>query len=313
MLKGIDISGWQAGILPGRLPINFAIVKATEGTGYVSNNFRKQADSTLAGNKLLGLYHFARNGNAISEADYFINAVKSYLKKAILVLDWEAGNLDNIAWVKAWCDRVTARTGIKPIVYSSASVFRSYNWSPIAKDYGVWVAGYPSAQPETLRFPSIPAAYQPGSGLNIVMWQYSSNGRVPGYSGPLDLDVWYGDKTTWHKYANPNGVKTALRKTTATVKQAVTTARRTTHGKTVDQLADEVIRGIWGNDPQRSRALGYLAEPVQAVVNRRFGARVDLTNLARRTRRGDFGNNPIRARLLGSLYAEIQTLVNRMY
>ena len=44
--------------------------------------------------------------------------------------------------------------------------------------------------------------------------------------------------------------------------------------KTVSQLADEVIAGKWGNDPQRSRdlsAAGYDAEAVQAEVNRRYG------------------------------------------
>lgn len=44
--------------------------------------------------------------------------------------------------------------------------------------------------------------------------------------------------------------------------------------KTVSQLADEVIAGKWGNDPQRSQSLtaaGYDAAAVQAEVNRRYG------------------------------------------
>ena len=35
-MQGIDISGWQAGIDLGSVPCDFAIVKATEGTGYVN-------------------------------------------------------------------------------------------------------------------------------------------------------------------------------------------------------------------------------------------------------------------------------------
>ena len=41
-------------------------------------------------------------------------------------------------------------------------------------------------------------------------------------------------------------------------------------GKTVDQLAREVIRGDWGNEPQRSqrlRAAGHDAAAVQRRVN----------------------------------------------
>ena len=48
-----------------------------------------------------------------------------------------------------------------------------------------------------------------------------------------------------------------------------------TGGKTVSQLADEVIAGKWGNDPQRTKRLeaaGYDAKAVQAEVNRRLGA-----------------------------------------
>ena len=48
-----------------------------------------------------------------------------------------------------------------------------------------------------------------------------------------------------------------------------------TGGKTVSQLADEVIAGKWGNDPQRTqklKAAGYDASAVQAEVNRRLGA-----------------------------------------
>ena len=44
--------------------------------------------------------------------------------------------------------------------------------------------------------------------------------------------------------------------------------------KTISQLADEVMAGKWGNDPQRSRdlaAAGYDAEAVQDEVNRRYG------------------------------------------
>ena len=52
------------------------------------------------------------------------------------------------------------------------------------------------------------------------------------------------------------------------------TSKPSTGGKTISQLADEVIAGKWGNDPQRSqslRAAGYDAEAVQKEVNRRLG------------------------------------------
>ncbi|BAQ97337.1 hypothetical protein [Bifidobacterium bifidum] len=35
------------------------------------------------------------------------------------------------------------------------------------------------------------------------MRQYTSNGRLPGYAGPLDLNVFRGEAWQWDKYANP--------------------------------------------------------------------------------------------------------------
>lgn len=46
-----------------------------------------------------------------------------------------------------------------------------------------------------------------------------------------------------------------------------------TQAKTVDQLADEVFKGLWGNEPQRSQKLtaaGYDAKAVQARVNSKY-------------------------------------------
>lgn len=198
-LLGIDISNWQAGIKPGALPIDFAIVKATEGTGYVSPSFRSQADSTLAGGKLLGLYHFARNRRnaATAEADFFVKNVRGYVGRALLVLDWEDGVAD-VAWAKAFLDRVHATTGVRPLIYMSASPASTYAWEAVSKDYGLWIAGYPNNRPNSLATPACP--YRPGHGWNIAMWQYTSTGRIAGYAGNLDMNVFYGDRNAWAAY-----------------------------------------------------------------------------------------------------------------
>lgn len=65
----------------------------------------------------------------------------------MLVLDWESGNLNNPAWVKDFCDRVYSKTGVKPVVYMSASPANSYDWSSVvAGDYGLWIASYGKIQ-----------------------------------------------------------------------------------------------------------------------------------------------------------------------
>lgn len=85
----------------------------------------------------------------------------------------------------------------------------------------------------------------------------------------------------------------------------------TSGGKSIATLAQEVIDGKWGNNPQRNQALtnaGYNAAAVQAEVNRRLGAgsgssapkpqASNLDAIARSVMAGNYGNNPERANRL---------------
>ena len=84
----------------------------------------------------------------------------------------------------------------------SASVVNGNNWSAISNDYGLWIAGYPSAynvkNPPTPTTKAMP--YKIGSWKFWAIWQYSSS------AGTLDLDIANMDEKGWKAYA---GVKTA--------------------------------------------------------------------------------------------------------
>lgn len=95
--------------------------------------------------------------------------------------------------------------------------------------------------------------------------------------------------------------------------------------KSISELANEVIAGLWGNGPERAARLtaaGYNAAAVQAEVNRRYGQsgggggnRIDITTLARQVIAGQWGNGPERQRRLtaaGYNYAQVQAEVNRL-
>ena len=145
-LNGIDIASWQAGLKVSKMTTtDFVIVKATESTDYINQYFDQWAADTIKTGKKLGCYHFARPGDAIKQADYFLAKVKKYWGKAIMFLDWEENAVPlGPNWAKTWCDRVYKKTGTKPMIYMSKSVCNSYNWSACVKDgYGLWVAQYP--------------------------------------------------------------------------------------------------------------------------------------------------------------------------
>lgn len=193
-VTGIDISDHQSGIDISQSSADFVVVKATEGSGYIDPSFTTHTEGVLASGKRLGFYHFSWPGwNSVEEeVKTFVNAIQPYLKhKPFLYLDWEDSTAWwNVDWAKQFLDEVTRRTGIKPYIYMSASVAEAYDWESVAETYWLWAAGYPSSDLDSLRTPDCP--YAPFShGWWLLAWQYSSTGRIPGYSGDVDLNVCY--------------------------------------------------------------------------------------------------------------------------
>jgi len=204
-LNGIDISSWQEDLVVSAMgTCDFVIVKATGGAGYSNECFRRHADETLASGKLLGCYHYARDrgyeGSAEAEADHFISAFKPYVGKAIPFLDWEADALSlGPSWAKRWLDRVRNKTGVTPGIYTSKSVLFSYDWAAVAKTYPLWVAQYPNYEETGFLSEPWTDGWDFGAWSSPLIFQYTGTGRIPGYGGHLDLDLFYGTKDDWRR------------------------------------------------------------------------------------------------------------------
>ena len=206
-LDGIDISSWQSDLNISRVSADFVIVKATGGTGYTNPFFNAQAYATLKSGKLLGIYHFARevgsSGTAAKEADHFVAVAGDYVGRAVLVLDWEANALPlGPSWAKKFLDRVYAKTGVRPLIYMSKNPTREYDWSSVAKNYKLWVAQYLNYSRTGFQSSPWTDGYGYGAWSSPTIFQYSSTGLLGGYSGSLDLDIFYGNATYWKKLAS---------------------------------------------------------------------------------------------------------------
>lgn len=271
---GVDVSNWQGCVNSGRATTArnagaaFAFVKVTEGNGYTDPAADCSMTGFAAAGVRRGVYHFARPdlGNTPeAEADWFINQTKGYVNQGVIpVLDWEPGGRWNgqTWWAKRWLDRVAAAWGTKPMIYMSASVIQSGDWSAVAAaDYGLWVAGYPRGYAgDRLRDPG-PVPYSVAPWSFAAAWQYSSSGSVGGIGNAIDVNFFYGDAVTWAKYAGQSDTKPVTPPSTDTpVKPSTPT------GDT-DSLARAVIRGEYGNLPQRRTLLGSRYEEVQARVD----------------------------------------------
>jgi lysozyme len=196
-MNGIDVSAWQPAAIGDMVDYDFIISKATEGTGYVNANCDQVVQSALKRGKCFGTYHFADTGDAVAQADYYLQNIAGYIGKGIMVLDFEGDALaQGYSWAFAFCKRIIDKTGIPPLVYCSSYYAQHYGLTNLTQslNVGLWVAAYPNSNPQGYSQPDPPIA-------GAIMYQYASTGRLSGYGGNLDLDVFYGDAATWTAYA----------------------------------------------------------------------------------------------------------------
>ncbi len=180
MLAGIDTSNWQGDYNVTATGAEFVIAKATEGVTFVDRCCDGILMQCRAAGIRAGFYHFAGNGDASAEAEFFVSQCRDYFEWAIPILDWESGQSEQ--WAKAFCRRVEELTGVCPVVYSWA---RNLGWVPVEKR---WVCQYPS----WISSPRL--GFNPGEPpIDCAIWQYASDGKVTGINGSVDMNVCYTD------------------------------------------------------------------------------------------------------------------------
>ena len=259
-LNGIDISSYQRDIDLHKISGDFVIVKATEGTSYRSDSFVKQMDTALDSGKLIGAYHYSNGNDAAGEADYFLSVVKPYLGKTVLCLDWEGqgnplfGSGKDYDYIRKFASRIIEKSGVKPLVYVSASYLKYVKQVCEELDLGLWVAQYGDDNDTSYQeHPWNEGAYQ------CAIRQYSSHGKLEGYSSYLDLDIAYMTREAWYKYAAADNTTDIIISEAADLDQY-----------TDEQLADRVLEGIYGNGNDRKIALGNRYQAVQNIINKRL-------------------------------------------
>lgn len=192
MLKGIDVSKYQG-------KIDFAKVKAAEisfviircGTGFNGKSnpdpyFETNYKNAKAAGLQVGTYFYAyakTSELAEKEADYCLDVIKGKTLDLPVFYDLEENSIartgkENIlAVAKAFTEKIKA-AGFSAGIYANLNWNKNYLTDKWYDTLPRWIAQYNSKCTYTGKYD---------------IWQYSSNGRVDGISGNVDMNYCYTD------------------------------------------------------------------------------------------------------------------------
>ena len=185
-LRGIDASHHQGPIDWRRVAgagIEFAYLKATEGTGFTDPRFAEhRAAATRQGVRVGGYHYFQLCSDGAQQAEHFVrvlgdNGGRGGLAPAV---DLElAGSCAVppprevlLAEVRAFLARIEQEYGVRPVVYLYPELEQRFGFSSDLASYPQWVRRLGKRPPQ-----------RPWH-----VWQYDDSGSVPGISGGVDLN-----------------------------------------------------------------------------------------------------------------------------
>jgi lysozyme len=181
---GIDIShhqdkiDWELFKNKSDSLIKFVYCKATEGVNFVDPEWKSNRNQLRVLNITHGAYHFfAPKSNPIAQANHFLRNYTCNQNDLPPVLDAETeGNstIELIKNMKLWLRHVEHLTGKRPVIYTSYHFYNT-KFKHSFEGYKFWIANY-SNTPSRVKH------------KDIIHWQYSDNGEIPGIDGDVDLN-----------------------------------------------------------------------------------------------------------------------------
>jgi len=189
-VPGIDVSMWQGDVdwaAVASTSTRYVIMRATRGDSYVDPRYAEYLAGASANGLVVGAYHRAKvslaQGDAVAEANHFVDVAQNAAGDVLPVLDIEEHNGLTVPqlteWVRTWLARVHARTGVRAMIYASPYFWRTYlgdtTWFA-DNGYPLWIAhwGVPA--------PSVPAESPSVTATNRQIAPLR-NGRTAGSTG----------------------------------------------------------------------------------------------------------------------------------
>lgn len=191
-IHGIDISHYQGKIDWEQLknamikgcPVRFVIIKSTEGSSQLDENFRENFNQVRDFGFIRGVYHFWSNkSTAREQAYYFLDQVHLTDGDLPPVLDIEHKPADKSVEdfqrdVLTWLHIVEDKYHAKPIIYTYYKFKEQYLSAPVFDDYPYWIAHY-----------YVDKVQYKG---RWKFWQHTDVGKLPGIKGYVDFNIYNG-------------------------------------------------------------------------------------------------------------------------
>ena len=191
-IHGIDISHYQGKIDWEQLknamikgcPVRFVIIKSTEGSSRLDENFRENFNQVRDFGFIRGVYHFWSNkSTAREQAYYFLDQVHLTDGDLPPVLDIEHKPADKSVEdfqrdVLTWLHIVEDKYHVKPIIYTYYKFKEQYLSAPVFDDYPYWIAHY-----------YVDKVQYKGK---WKFWQHTDVGKLPGIKGYVDFNIYNG-------------------------------------------------------------------------------------------------------------------------
>lgn len=270
MLRGIDVSehngtiNWDS----VKSQIDFAILRLGWIGNHNNHTIDKQFERNYSECKRLGIpvgvyvYNYCVNeNNAKSGAKWTVEKLNGKTLELPVYIDMEdqSGTVLGKDMNTNMCiafNTLIEQSGRWAGVYANLNWFNNYlNKDIIRQKYTTWIAHYGVNEDKY-------------NGI-YDMLQYTSKGKITGIVGNVDMNVMYRDliKEISGKNVIPQ-----------------------TQQKTVEDIAREVINGLWGNGKDRINRLnnaGYNYNEVQKRVNEMLGTKPTVQHTYYTVKKGD--------------------------
>ena len=274
--------------------IDGVIVRIQYGSRYLDKHYKTHIAAFQKRGIPVAVYAWIRGINKADmeqEAIDFYNRAKAY-NPVMWWLDVEEQSMrDMRGGTEAYRAKLKSLGAKKIGVYVANHLYSQFNLD-MGKFDGIWIPTYGSNNGQY-------NGSNPTATSNYNLHQYTSNGRLAGYNGPLDLS-----RIAKGSFSDFFGTATASKPAPPSTSKL----------PSLESLATDTAKGKYGNGDQRKKNLGHLYPGVQAIINHRAkpnDTQTAIKILATETKKGVYGNGADRKARLGNYYQLVQDKINK--